>query len=256
MIEDKAKQQQVKSLESEEEANMSALEIFCQRSSSVFIFQRVWAAKEVGRLLHCESILVAMGVLVPIAMRLAEDRELFVRETMSQNLLPVLQFYYENKAADLSSSGIGGDGESSSSDVADSDDVDSSDQEEGARVVPVVSVPSSEAFGTWLHRVLLTPHPSVSLPTQRASVSLGRHLAFDRFHTEIVHGVILSLVQNPIHQHLMRQRQRSKEMVVKSRASTSPASQQDLHAEAAARDGSRDGSGSATSVLSSGLASL
>ncbi|KAJ2696046.1 hypothetical protein FB645_006310 [Coemansia sp. IMI 203386] len=256
MIEDKAKQQQVKSLESEEEANMSALEIFCQRSSSVFIFQRVWAAKEVGRLLHCESILVAMGVLVPIAMRLAEDRELFVRETMSQNLLPVLQFYYENKATDLSSSSIGGDSESSSSDVADSDDVDSSDQEESARIVPVVSVPSSEAFGTWLHRVLLTPHPSVSLPTQRASVSLGRHLAFDRFHTEIVHGVILSLVQNPIHQHLMRQRQRSKEMVVKSRASTSPASQQDLHAGAAARDSSRDSSGSATSVLSSGLASL
>ncbi|KAJ1828972.1 hypothetical protein LPJ56_000733 [Coemansia sp. RSA 2599] len=289
MIEDKAKQQQVKSLESEEEANMSELEIFCQRSSSVFIFQRVWAAKEVGRLLHCESPAVAMGVLVPIAMRLAEDRELFVRETMSQNLLPVLQFYYENKGIDFSAhndSGHGGHGEStnknkigraadeaqddekckdtssrSSSSGSEGCSESSSELEDNSRVVPPVSVPSSEAFGTWLHRVLLTPHPSVSLPTQRATVSLGRHLAFDRFHTEIVHGVILSLVQNPIHQHLMRQRQRSKEMVVKARASTStststspPPQQQQQQTESQSRDSTS--TGSAASVLSSGLASL
>ncbi|KAJ2883797.1 hypothetical protein FB639_002099 [Coemansia asiatica] len=290
MIEDKAKQQQVKSLESEEEANMSALEIFCQRSSSVFIFQRVWAAKEVGRLLSCESLAVAMGVLVPIAMRLAEDRELFVRETMAQNLQSVLQFYYENKDADLSSNNSSSSQaendeteandknehrnrhSSRNKEKRDSDDCSSahssehsSEREDSSQIVPPISVPSCEAFGTWLHRVLLTPHPSVSLPTQRATVSLGRHLPFDRFHTEIVHGVVLSLVQNPIHQHLMRQRQRSKEMVVKSRASSSPPlppllqQQQKTDTPADTQAGSshsKDSTGSAASVLSSGFASL
>ncbi|KAJ2807383.1 hypothetical protein H4R20_001311, partial [Coemansia guatemalensis] len=96
MIEDKAKQLEVKTLENEEE-DLSALEIFCQRSLSVFIFQRVWAAKEVGRLLKSESKEVGLGILVPIAMQLAEDHELFVRETMAQELLPVLQYYFENK---------------------------------------------------------------------------------------------------------------------------------------------------------------
>ncbi|KAJ2830029.1 hypothetical protein GGI24_002001 [Coemansia furcata] len=86
MVEDKAKQLQATALE-HEEANLSPLEVFCQRSASVFIFQRVWAAKEVGRLLHRETRAIALGVLVPIAMRLADDRELFVRETMAQNLL-------------------------------------------------------------------------------------------------------------------------------------------------------------------------
>ncbi|KAI8318703.1 hypothetical protein GQ54DRAFT_69382, partial [Martensiomyces pterosporus] len=272
MIEDKAKQLEVKTLEHGEE-NLSPLEIFCQRSSSVFIFQRVWAAKEVGRLLARESKEIAMGVLVPIAMRLSDDRELFVRETMAQNLLPVLHFYFENKgfaarmstSSDSAKSSVGRKsndsapkaadevsgikdtddgpetsaadaGEPSSAEGAATDanaDAAAGDEEAGEpdeelsrqrsqtppppQIVPPIAIPTDDDFSTWLHRVLLTPHPSVSLPAQRATVALGRRLSFDRYHTEIVHGVILGLVQNPLHQHLMLQRQRSKEMVVKSR---------------------------------------
>ncbi|KAJ2355806.1 hypothetical protein H4S02_012866, partial [Coemansia sp. RSA 2611] len=144
MVEDKAKQLQATALE-HEEANLSPLEVFCQRSSSVFIFQRVWAAKEVGRLLQRETGDVAMGVLVPIAMRLAEDRELFVRETMAQNLLEVLCFYYENKGDEIAAAAV------------------KDEEEDGAerrQIVPPMSVPSAEAFGVWLHGVLLSPHPS------------------------------------------------------------------------------------------------
>ncbi|KAJ2720613.1 hypothetical protein GGI07_004493 [Coemansia sp. Benny D115] len=291
MIEDKAKQLEVKTLENEDE-DMSALEIVCKRSSSVYIFQRVWAAKEIGNLLEHEQPDVAMGVLVPIAMRLSEDRELFVRETMAQNLMPVLHFYYENKGtafAGRSSSASkspshslelqrslsasprsstsasildsGPDGEQSHSNASSSRQADTTSASPSKPtslsksplspkhdIVPPINIPGDEAFGVWLHRVLLTPHPSVSLPTQRATVSLGRRLSFEKYHTEIVHGVILSLVQNPIHQHLMRQRQRSKEMVVKTRASTSPPSRSSI--------GSSTASSSASSVLSSGFASL
>ncbi|KAJ2530303.1 hypothetical protein GGH20_001918, partial [Coemansia sp. RSA 1937] len=96
MMQDKAKELEVQTLESEEQ-NLSALETFCQRSTSEFIFQRVWAAKEVGRQLPRETRNIGLGVLMPLAMQLAEDRELFVRETMAQELLPVLQYYFENK---------------------------------------------------------------------------------------------------------------------------------------------------------------
>ncbi|KAJ2118026.1 hypothetical protein IW146_000226 [Coemansia sp. RSA 922] len=207
MVEDKAKQLQATALE-HEEANLSALEVFCQRSSSVFIFQRVWAAKEVGRLLQCEARDVAVGVLVPIAMRLAEDRELFVRETMAQNLLEVLCFYYENRSDD------------DPAEAAAAEEIDDS-KEKPRPIVPPAREPAAAAFGAWLHGVLLSPHPSVSLAAQRAAVALGRRLSFDRFHTEIVHGVVLGLVQNAVHQHLERQRLRSKDMVVKPRASSS-----------------------------------
>ncbi|KAJ2885353.1 hypothetical protein H4R27_001433, partial [Coemansia aciculifera] len=206
MVEDKAKQLQATALE-HEEANLSPLEVFCQRSSSVFIFQRVWAAKEVGRLLQREAQDIAMGVLVPIAMRLAEDRELFVRETMAQNLLDVLCFYYENRS----------DGRAEAEEAAAED----AGSDEPRQIVPPPSEPAAAAFGAWLHGVLLSPHPSVSLAAQRAAVALGRRLSFDRFHTEIVHGVVLGLVQNAVLQRLERQRQRSKDMVVKPRGSSS-----------------------------------
>ncbi|KAJ2393200.1 hypothetical protein H4S02_000351, partial [Coemansia sp. RSA 2611] len=192
MIEDKAKELQVQTLESAEEQNLSALETFCQRAASVFIFQRVWAAKEAGRLLGSEARGVGLGVLVPAAMQLAEDRELFVRETMAQELEPVLHYYYAH-SRDLS--------EPAPPPPA-----------EGG-LVPPARVPSGDEFGAWLHRVLLAPHPSVSLPAQRAAVALGRRLAFDVFHTEIVHGVVLGLVRNPVHAQLLR----AKDMVVKAR---------------------------------------
>ncbi|KAJ1932638.1 hypothetical protein GGF37_006989, partial [Kickxella alabastrina] len=198
MLADAAKQQEAQTLEAGSEENMSALEIFCQRAASVFIFQRVWAAKEVGRLLDREPRRNALGVLVPIAMQLAEDRELFVRETMAQNLQPVLHVYFGSADADAGAGAA------------------EANATEGA-------MPKAEAFDAWLHRVLLTPHPSVSLPAQRAAVALGRQLSFDAFHTRIVHGVVLSLVQNPMHQHLARQHERSKDMVIKTRASSPPA---------------------------------
>ncbi|KAJ1991728.1 hypothetical protein GGI26_003862 [Coemansia sp. RSA 1358] len=206
MVEDKAKELEVETLEHEEE-NLGPLEVFCQRSSSVYIYQRVWAAKEVGRLLPHEPHAVALGILVPIAMRLLEDRELFVRETMAQNILPVLEHYYQCGVDAVDA-------------IADQlEETLSLRSSLGATIVPPISVPSDAAFGEWLHRVLLTPHTSVSLPVQRAAVMLGRRLSFDKYHTEIVHTVILGLVQNPVHQHLVRQQQRSKEMVVKSRTS-------------------------------------
>ncbi|KAJ2103466.1 hypothetical protein GGI09_000646 [Coemansia sp. S100] len=234
MVEDKAKQLQATALE-HEEANLSPLEVFCQRSSSVFIFQRVWAAKEVGRLLQCEARDVAVGVLVPIAMRLAEDRELFVRETMAQNLLDVLCFYYENKS-----------GDDRQAETMAAEEIDDS-KEKPRLIVPPACEPSAAAFGAWLHGVLLSPHPSVSLAAQRAAVALGRRLSFDRFHTEIVHGVVLGLVQNAVHQHLERQRQRSKDMVVKPRASSGDDSQQ---AASAGQPAPR------AALLTSGLATL
>ncbi|KAJ2559621.1 hypothetical protein EV175_000257 [Coemansia sp. RSA 1933] len=189
MVEDKEKELEVEQLEHKEE-NLGPFEVFCQRAASVYIYQRVWAAKEVGRLLASEeSHDVAMRELIPIAKRLAEDNEVFVRETMAQNLEPVLEYFYANH---------------SRSQEAGNDDDDGDDDDD---------------FGAWLHRVLLTPHTSVSLPTQRAVVALGRRLSFDTFHTEIVHGVILGLVQNPVQQHLQRQRRRTKDMLVKSRSS-------------------------------------
>ncbi|KAJ1925571.1 hypothetical protein GGI16_000134 [Coemansia sp. S142-1] len=235
MVEDKAKQLQATALE-HEEANLSPLEVFCQRSSSVFIFQRVWAAKEVGRLLQCEARDVAVGVLVPIAMRLAEDRELFVRETMAQNLLEVLCFYYENRSDD------------DPAEAAAAEEIDDS-KEKPRLIVPPAREPSAAAFGAWLHGVLLSPHPSVSLAAQRAAVGLGRRLSFDRFHTEIVHGVVLGLVQNAVHQHLERQRLRSKDMVVKPRASSS-SSEDSQQAASSSQPAPR------AALLTSGLATL
>ncbi|KAJ1843159.1 hypothetical protein LPJ70_003509, partial [Coemansia sp. RSA 2708] len=191
MIEDKAKELQVQTLESAEEQNLGALETFCQRAASVFIFQRVWAAKEAGRLLGSEARGVGLGVLVPAAMQLAEDRELFVRETMAQELEPVLHYYYAHRR----------------------DPPEPAPPPAEGGLVPPARVPSGDEFGAWLHRVLLAPHPSVSLPAQRAAVALGRRLAFDVFHTEIVHGVVLGLVRNPVHAQLLR----AKDMVVKAR---------------------------------------
>ncbi|KAJ2866953.1 hypothetical protein GGI22_001165, partial [Coemansia erecta] len=196
MVEDKEKELEVKQLEHKEE-NLGPFEVFCQRSASVYIYQRVWAAKEVGRLLETEeSREVAMGELIPIAKRLAEDNEVFVRETMAQNLEPVLEYFYRNNCRSKESK---------------NEDEEQEKEEE-------------EDFGAWLHRVLLTPHTSVSLPTQRAVVALGKKLDFDTFHTKIVHGVVLGLVQNPVQLHLQRQRRRTKDMVVKSRASDSSSS--------------------------------
>ncbi|KAJ2648698.1 hypothetical protein IWW40_003762 [Coemansia sp. RSA 1250] len=263
MIEDKAKALEVKTLENKEE-NLSALEIFCQRSMSVYIFQRVWAAKEVGRLLSSEQREIAMGVLVPIGMRLAEDNELFVRETMAQDLLPLLHYYFKNKqyveeinaaaCASRNSSNDKADSRPSSVSSEASSSASKTETEETAAnrvVVPQVQAPASEDFDAWLHRVLLAPHPSVSLPAQRATVALGKQLGFDVYHTEIVHGVILGLVRNPVHEQLLNQQKRSKEMVIKSRDSGSPP-------RPATRDdtSSRSSSSSSSSLLSSGLATL
>ncbi|KAJ2078563.1 hypothetical protein H4R24_004387 [Coemansia sp. RSA 988] len=276
MMEDKAKQLEVKTLENEEE-NLSALEIFCQRSLSVFIFQRVWAAKEVGRLLQSESEDVGLGILVPIAMQLVEDHELFVRETMAQELQAVLHYYFENKrhadaisaraaAAAKAEASIAAEdaGSSTSSSATESDeegdDDDTADKPLPAlpkrKVVPEIRVPGDEEVGGWLHRVLLTPHPSVSLPAQRAAVGLGRQLSFDAFHTEIVHGVILGLVKNPVHDQIMRQRQRSKEMMVKSRGSGSPTRAVSKEEEGSRRSSGSSSRGSSSSMFGSGLASL
>ncbi|KAJ1948078.1 hypothetical protein FBU59_001758, partial [Linderina macrospora] len=262
MIEDKAKQLEVTKLEHGEE-NLSPLEVFCKRASSVFIFQRVWAAKEVGRLLGRESKGVAMGVLVPIAMRLSDDRELFVRETMAQNLLPVLHYYFDNKGFTPTPPSPPPKDEpaespeqqqqqqqqqqESSARTSEESQALSDTGSTKSRIVPDIVVPSDEDFGTWLHRLLLTPHPSVSLPAQRAAVALGHRLTFEKYHTEIVHGVILSLVQNPLHQHLLQQAQRSKEMIVKSR----PSSVQSAPGGDTTHQENR-----ATNRLSSGLASL
>ncbi|KAJ2655343.1 hypothetical protein IWW48_005574 [Coemansia sp. RSA 1200] len=201
MVEYKQKELEVEQLEHKEE-NLGPFEVFCQRAASVYIYQRVWAAKEVGRLLATEeSHEVAANELIPIAKRLAEDGEVFVRETMAQNLEPVLEYYYSNKSSTASnSSGNDEDG-----------DGDGNSECDGG----------NDEFGAWLHRVLLTPHTSVSLPAQRAVVALGKKLTFETYHTEIVHGVILGLVQNPVLQHLQRQRRRTKDMVVKRRESGS-----------------------------------
>ncbi|KAJ2735173.1 hypothetical protein IW152_001802, partial [Coemansia sp. BCRC 34962] len=252
MVEDKAKQLQATALE-HEEANLSPLEVFCQRSSSVFIFQRVWAAKEVGRLLQRETGDVAMGVLVPIAMRLAEDRELFVRETMAQNLLEVLCFYYENKGDGVAAATAAGAAGAGAGVATAEEEKDEEDTGERRQIVPPMSVPSAETFGVWLHGVLLSPHPSVSLAAQRAAVALGRRLSFDRFHTEIVHGVVLGLVQNAVHQHLERQRQRSKEMVVKPRGSSGSSSEDSQRSSNSTQPTARV---AGAALLTSGLASL
>ncbi|KAJ1729431.1 hypothetical protein LPJ61_003524 [Coemansia biformis] len=296
MIEDKAKALEVKTLEHEEE-NLSPLEVFCQRSQSMFIFQRVWAAKEVGNLLVQEPREIALGVLVPIAMRLADDHELFVRETMAQDLAPVLHYYYANKAhtdeINSAAAKTAAEAEAAEQSQPDSDAdslagaelelVGDNEAERGGgvetaaagdaeasstgdrelsggcdkalppvpkhrTVVPPVCAPSEDEFGAWLHRVLLTPHPSVSLPTQRAAVSLGRRLGFGAYHTEIVHGVILGLVKSPIQQQIMRQR--SKDIFVKPRRSGSPPPP--LSCEA----GRPRSSGGSSSMLSNGLATL
>ncbi|KAJ2757838.1 hypothetical protein H4S06_002982 [Coemansia sp. BCRC 34490] len=203
MVEDKQKELEVEQLEHKEE-NLGPFEVFCQRAASVYIYQRVWAAKEVGRLLATEeSHEVAANELIPIAKRLAEDGEVFVRETMAQNLEAVLEYYYSNKSSAAANSSSGG--------SANYEDDDGSSECDGG----------NDEFGAWLHRVLLTPHTSVSLPAQRAVVALGKKLTFETYHTEIVHGVILGLVQNPVLQHLQRQRRRTKDMVVKRRESGS-----------------------------------
>ncbi|KAJ2769908.1 hypothetical protein IWQ56_002373, partial [Coemansia nantahalensis] len=260
MVEDKAKALQAKRLEHDED-NLSPMEVFCRRAQSMFIFQRVWAAKEVGRLLGREPRAVALGVLVPIAMRLADDHELFVRETMAQELGPVLQYYFANKAhvAEVNSSAAetmaaGADDDAGS----DADSLDGAPPPDGDKepqqcaaapppMLPPVCAPGVDEFGAWLHRVLLTPHPSVSLPAQRAAVSLGRRLGFEAYHTEIVHGVILGLVQSQVHQQIMQQR--SMDMVVKPRGSSSPPLQ-------TSQEASRPSSGGGSGILSNGLATL
>ncbi|KAJ2341831.1 hypothetical protein GGF43_006081, partial [Coemansia sp. RSA 2618] len=267
MIEDKAKEQQVRTLESEEQ-NLSAVETFCQRSTSEFIFQRVWAAKEAGRLLPREERAVGLGVVVPLAMRLAEDHELFVRETMAQELLPVLHYYFENKrhaaeinaAAEINTAAEAASRRSSGLSTSSLASVTEVEAEKGAEedaegalpkrrmIVPPVRAPTDDEFSAWLHRVLLTPHPSVSLPAQRATVALGRQLGFAAYHTEIVHGVVLALVRNPVHEQLLSQQKRSKEMVVKTRASGSPPRPASAREESARS--------STSSMLGSGLASL
>ncbi|KAJ2710094.1 hypothetical protein H4R19_003917 [Coemansia spiralis] len=266
MVEDKAKALQAKTLEHDEE-NLSQLEVFCQRAQSMFIFQRVWAAKEVGRLLAREPRRVALGVLVPIAMRLADDHELFVRETMAQELGPVLRYYYANKAH-VAEANDGAEADAAPDAESDADSLEDAqpvrpepdaaqpadcDKElpplppgPARKVVPAACAPSADEFGAWLHRVLLTPHPSVSLPAQRAAVSLGRQLGFEAYHTEIVHGVILGLVQSQVHQQIMRQR--SKDTVIKPRGTSSPPTP---------REASHRPSGSSSNgMLSNGLATL
>ncbi|KAJ2507321.1 hypothetical protein IWW47_001161, partial [Coemansia sp. RSA 2052] len=286
MVEDKAKQLQATALE-HEEANLSPLEVFCQRSSSVFIFQRVWAAKEVGRLLQCEARDVALGVLVPIAMRLADDRELFVRETMAQNLLDVLSFYYESRSDDQARTEteteveVEAEAEETKPGGAEAEEAEAeeaaeeaeagikSDPKERRLIVPPPSEPSAAAFGAWLHGVLLSPHPSVSLAAQRAAVGLGRRLSFARFHTEIVHGVVLGLAQNNAaahHQALALQR--SKDMVVKPRGSSGSSDEPGEGSASASASASapssvsvsapppRTGGGGGAALLTAGLASL
>ncbi|KAJ2326437.1 hypothetical protein GGI00_004746, partial [Coemansia sp. RSA 2681] len=273
MVEDKAKQLQATALE-HEEANLSPLEVFCQRSSSVFIFQRVWAAKEVGRLLQCEARDVALGVLVPIAMRLADDRELFVRETMAQNLLDVLSFYYESRSDDQARTETETETEvEAEAEETEAEEVGTdieaeikSDPKERRLIVPPRSEPSAAAFGAWLHGVLLSPHPSVSLAAQRAAVGLGRRLSFARFHTEIVHGVVLGLAQNnsAAAHHQALALQRSKDMVVKPRGSSGSSDEPGEGSASASAPASvsvsapppRTGGGGGAALLTAGLASL
>ncbi|KAJ2160190.1 hypothetical protein GGF46_002452 [Coemansia sp. RSA 552] len=190
MVADAAKEREVAALEHTEE-NLTPLEVFCQRAASVFIFQRVWAARAVGGLLEDAPHETGTGVLVPIAMRLAEDSELVVRETMAQNLGSVLEHYYRNKPEESEPEPEEPEPESSSeSSGAEFEEEKSTPP---ASIVPPARVPSASAFSAWLQGVLLAPQAAVSLAAQRAVVGLGARLSFDAFHTEIVHGVVLGL---------------------------------------------------------------
>ncbi|KAJ1674795.1 hypothetical protein EV182_002547, partial [Spiromyces aspiralis] len=78
---------------------------------------------------------------------------------------------------------------------------------------PGSPIPTIEGFRFWLHTILLASQPQLSVPIQRAVVSLGHHLPFDEFHTHIIHGIILGLVPNDFEQQM----QRVRSGVIKSR---------------------------------------
>ncbi|PVU93795.1 hypothetical protein BB561_003048 [Smittium simulii] len=226
MLEDPSKQQEIKSLE-KIEINLTPLEAICMRFNSLFVFQRVWSAKEITQLLSQVEPQKAMDLLIPIAMKLAEDKHLIVKEAMSQNLLPIFSFYYQN-LRNVKISNSDPDLNLNDNDLPslnkDIEVVIDNTEEEYENALEKTDhtlnfcAPTLDEFNNWIKRLLFSSHPTVSRGAQFAAVQVGSELSFIDFHTYIVHSVVLSLERCNISQKPNTSDERVQESVIKSRA--------------------------------------
>ncbi|OLY84533.1 Serine/threonine-protein phosphatase 4 regulatory subunit 1 [Smittium mucronatum] len=243
MVQDHPKQLEIQSLE-KMEANLTPLEAILIRFSSAFVFQRVWSTREIKNLIGKLDKEVSMKVLIPIAMRLAEDKNLIVKEAMTQNLIPVLIFFYQNydqvnsekylfpnstlRMVGRNSGPVGDSIDScrSKDEGLDQDKKSSHDslnnEEQDLRVSKILieiefKPPTLDEFRSWVHGLLLSQHTSVAREAQLAVVFVGKELAFESFHSNIIHGIILSLEKNSKYEDILKFNTRNDDMIVKPR---------------------------------------
>ncbi|KAJ1970092.1 hypothetical protein IWQ62_000198 [Dispira parvispora] len=161
------------------EDNLGPLDRLCIRSQSSLPFLRVWAAREIKTLLYTCSVREVLETIFPVAFQLSTDKDHFVRETMVLDLTPLLLYYYnhayQNDTISVSSTN--------------SDDPDSSAS------TPWVNPIIHTLIHNWLETLLLDPSLAVMVRVQNALVSLGQHLEFELYHTEVIHHTILSLTK-------------------------------------------------------------
>ncbi|PVZ96520.1 hypothetical protein BB558_007574 [Smittium angustum] len=256
MVRDPSKQQEIRSIE-KADTNLTPLEAVCTRYNSIYVFQRVWAAKEIKNLIDQTEKTQTMNLLVPITMKLAEDKHLIVKEAMAQNILPTLLFYYKNcveMGVDNQRTSTEDNKTSESlkqennqlkdlSDIqdkpnelvpkikendyfADSKDGESSDEggffNAKKNNISHLKVPTTGEFQLWIHQLLLSPHLTISQPVQIALVALGKSISFEDFHTRVVHGIVLSLEKNVAYENILKLRVREEEMIIKTRGQPTP----------------------------------
>ncbi|OMJ09624.1 hypothetical protein AYI70_g10827, partial [Smittium culicis] len=180
------------------------------------------------------------------------SKHLIVKEAMSQNLLPVLSFFYQNygkvnsekylfpnhpldskiQNLDSKSSPIKSENlkifndnstiydlDEKQNDNKDKKKVSSSKEERKSTCNIEFKAPTLDEFQCWVHRLLLSPHTSIARETQLAVVHVGRELTFDNFHTNVVHGIVLSLEKNSTYDEILKLNTRNEEMILKPRRS-------------------------------------
>ncbi|KAJ1650160.1 hypothetical protein IWQ61_008962, partial [Dispira simplex] len=161
------------------EDTLGPVDRLCIRSQSSLPFLRVWAAREIKTLLYTCSVREVLETVFPVAFQLSTDKDHFVRETMALDLTPLLLYYYNHayQNVTISVSSI------------DSEDPDSSVSTTWEN--PIIH----SLIHDWLETLLLDPSLAVMARVQNALVSLGQHLEFDLYHTEVIHHTILSLTK-------------------------------------------------------------
>ncbi|OMJ25536.1 Serine/threonine-protein phosphatase 4 regulatory subunit 1 [Smittium culicis] len=180
------------------------------------------------------------------------SKHLIVKEAMSQNLLPVLSFFYQNygkvnsekylfpnhpldskiqnidsKSSPIKSENLKIFNDNSTvydisekqNDTKDKKKASNSQEEKKSACNIEFKAPTLDEFQCWVHRLLLSPHTSIARETQLAVVHVGRELTFDNFHTNVVHGIILSLEKNSTYDEILKLNTRNEEMIVKPRGS-------------------------------------